>query len=51
MTKLYRLVWDNPKTDKKNSTWWMPSMEACAADKDRIETEYGVKCELEEKEF
>ena len=51
MNKLYRLVWDDPKTGKKQASWWSPSLEATCSDKDRVETEYGVKTEIEERDF
>ena len=50
MNKLYRLVWINPKTNKKMSNWWTPTLETACEDKDAIEAAYGIKCEVEEKE-
>lgn len=51
MNKLYRLVWEDPKTGKKQSNWWAPTLESACMDKDRIEAELGVKTEVEEREF
>ena len=51
MGKLYRVVWNNPETKKKNSTWWMGDIESCKNDKERIEKEMKVTCEVETREF
>lgn len=50
MNKLYRLVWTDPKTGKKMSNWWTPTLATACEDKDAIEQTYNTKCEIEERE-
>ncbi len=47
MHELYRLTWVNPKTGRKCANWWTMSKDVATKDKDKIEKEYGCKCELE----
>lgn len=46
--KIYRLVWTDPKTGKKQSTWWQASISE--EEKQKIEKEYGVETTIETKE-
>lgn len=50
MPKLYRLTWKFPGKRKKYANWWTPSKEVATKDQNKIEEEYGVTCELEEKD-